>query len=221
MQSTELLAGILGDLAIGEAQTTQLLLSSPWAGAHPGSGHPGLYVVGSGAAYIGTDEGPAVRLEVGRSPSFARMRRRMVTATWSGEEAARSCFKRSASVSRPPRRGSLPTRSKQANAHISGSLRPTFGKPSACVAKRFERATPATVPGRPDTEPSDHSAAFSSAVSAVTAWWTRAVAASQRRPGPVTQPTTTSSTRRTTTSNQIRASRAAGGRRPATAGVCP
>jgi AraC-like DNA-binding protein len=65
MESVEAFAGILSELSIGEARTSALLLSTPWAAASPGSGHPGLYVMTSGTAYIRVPGGAAHRLEAG------------------------------------------------------------------------------------------------------------------------------------------------------------
>lgn len=63
--ATEAFAGILADLSIRETRTSELLLSTPWAAASPGSGHPGLYMVASGTAFIAVPGGAPHRLEPG------------------------------------------------------------------------------------------------------------------------------------------------------------
>ena len=63
--ATEAFAGILADLSITQTRTSELLLSTPWAAASPGSGHPGLYLLTSGTAFIAVPGGAPHRLEPG------------------------------------------------------------------------------------------------------------------------------------------------------------
>lgn len=66
MSAAHELGSLLGDLAVRDPHLTSLTLSAPWGASHPGSGgHPGMYVVSSGAAWLSVDGADAIELARG------------------------------------------------------------------------------------------------------------------------------------------------------------
>lgn len=60
------LGRLVTDLSARDPHMTTLALSAPWGARNRGSdGHPGLYVIASGSAWLAVDGAPAVALEAG------------------------------------------------------------------------------------------------------------------------------------------------------------
>jgi len=81
MSTARELGSLLGDLAVRDPHMSSLVLSTPWGASHPGSGgHPGIYVVSSGTAWLAVDGDEAIELTAGDVAVLPHGRRHVLTS---------------------------------------------------------------------------------------------------------------------------------------------